>query len=754
MSAKSKDHSRLICDIGEISGLFVDSASLDIFLQRIVQMISRHMNSEVCSVYLYYEESDELVLKATKGLHADSIGRVRMKLGEGLTGLALKELRPICEKNASRHPHYKWFSHIGEEQYESFLAVPIQRGNTRIGVIVIQNTMKNYFGPADVRVLRAITSQLANTIETAKILMTLHEQPKKDPGVVLQEEIRFIKGRAAAKGFACGEAVIFERGHLLKLINRENFKKKYSLDEFEEALALTEEQLEACQSEIEEKLSDVASLIFTAQILMLKDRGFIQPMVDLIKDGMNPPKAILHVVTRYVEKFRKMPQRVLREKANDVEDIGRRIIENLTGLGRDDGRHHERIVIAREMLPSDILKLSSSRIKGVVLLSGGVTSHLAILARSLDIPLVIVDYPRLLRLPSGARLLIDGELGNIYISPSEEILRSFQDAQKTKGQMTEVRSEEKVVTRTRDGRSVKILANINLLSDLKTAGSLRAEGIGLYRSEFPFIVRPDFPSEEEQFVIYKKLVEGMPGDELVFRTLDIGGDKVLSYFANDREENPFLGMRSIRFSLRHKEIFVQQIRAVLRAGAGAPLRIMFPMISSLDEFVEARDVVEECVKQLKKEGVPHNGRPDVGMMVELPAVMEIIGELAREADFFSIGTNDFIQYMLAVDRTNEKVADFYLPHHPAVLRTLKKVADAARTHGVDVSVCGEMAHQARFLPYLLGIGIRKLSLDPRYIESIRAAVTHIEMREAEKTTEELLRQSWVRGTGRIILKED
>ncbi len=285
------------------------------------------------------------------------------------------------------------------------------------------------------------------------------------------------------------------------------------------------------------------------------------------------------------------------------------------------------------------------------------------------------------------------------------------------------------------------MSNVNLLSDLKAAREFHSDGIGLYRTEFPFLVRSNFPSEEEQFVIYKRLIEGMPSKEITFRTLDIGGDKVLSYYHFEKEQNPFLGMRSIRFSLKHKDIFEQQIRAILRAGVNAPIRIMFPMISSLDEFLEAKSVVDQCLQDLAKEKIPHHTHPSIGLMIELPSVLEIIRDLAQVTDFFCIGTNDFIQYMLAVDRTNEKVADFYLPHHPAILRALNRVVKTAQRYKRDVSLCGDMAHQEKYIPYLLAIGLRKLSIDGRYFPKIQSAIAQIDLQSAEKKLEEILKQA-------------
>jgi len=407
-------------------------------------------------------------------------------------------------------------------------------------------------------------------------------------------------------------------------------------------------------------------------------------------------------------------------------------------------------VIARELFPSDILKLSSEKVGGIILVTGGVTSHLSILARSLRIPLVIVDLPQLLMVPEDTWILLDAELGNIYINPSEEVIQSFQARNDDRARIGEQKYSMTATTATSDGIRVKLMANINLLTDLKLACELHAEGVGLYRTEFPFLIRSNFPTEEEQFVIYRKLVKGMPGNVTTLRTLDIGGDKILPYYPDTKEKNPFLGMRSIRFSLHNKEVFRQQIRAILRAGTGADARIMFPMISSVDEFQEARETVLECMEALRKENISYNEKLKIGMMVEIPSVVDIIDELAQEADFFCIGTNDFIQYMLAVDRTNEKVAGFYLPYHPSVLRAIKKVVDAACRHGIEVSICGDMAHEEKYLSYFLGIGVRVLSLDPAYLPKIQKAISEISLDQAIRTAETILSLGKVSDIARIL----
>ena len=743
-----RDHAKLICDVGELTGLFHDAPGMEDFLQKITAMISEHMACEVCSIYLYYPDRNELVLKATKGLNPSSIGQVKMTPGEGLTGLAFRERRPLCEGQAKNNPNFRFFPGIGEERFESFLAVPIMRGNVEIGVMVVQSEKKNYFTPEDVQIFRAITSQLATTIETARLLMTLNEQKQKKPAVI-PSDLKFVKGRSGSNGVALGQTVLIDES----AAGFDRFIRAgqgYTEDDFLRAVDNTQRQLEDLQQQIESTLYDVAALIFTAQILMLKDKGFIDVILSHIRRGHNPARAVVTVVEGYVRKFSAIKDSYLRDKIYDVKDVARRILENMTGLKDPTDNLFGRIVIARELLPSDALKLFSQKVKGIILLSGGVTSHVAILTRSLSIPLVVAEEPGLMALPRETTILLDGAMGHVHIAPTEDTIKKVMTREDLDKNIDRLKTFVRDHPTTKDGVDIKLMANINLLGDLKAANEFKADGIGLYRTEFPFLIRSNFPSEEEQRQIYGRLIEGMPRKQITFRTLDIGGDKVLSYYDYNKEDNPFLGLRSIRFSLRHKDVFIQQIRAILRAGKGHDIRILFPMISSVDEFLEAKGIVQECIHDLKLEGQTHHEKPPVGIMVELPSAIEIIDELAEEADFFSIGTNDLIQYLLAVDRTNEKVADLYLPHHPSVLRTLKRIVDAANNHGKEVSICGDMAHQPKFLPLLLGVGLRHFSLDAQYLPKIHEELTKVSLVEAQALTKQILKESKIVKTSQLL----
>lgn len=737
-------HMQLLCDIGELSWIFTDSRNLDMFLEKIVFMVANHMKTDVCSVYLYDEVTQKLTLRATKGLNPESVGKVQLGLGEGLTGLTLEQMRPICVKVGSQHPNYKHFDGLDEEKYEAFLAVPILRGISRIGVLVVQRGQKKAFAKKEVLALQAVASQLANIIENTRLLMSLHpaesEKTDKPPAALPPEPVSFFKGKVASEGFAIGHASVLDRDHSLAKLLQEQYIERYSLEDFRRALEATQSQLETLQKQVEERLSDVASLIFTAHLLMLKDPSLIGSMIERIEQGINPPTAILDVAHHYAETFLRSHNAYVREKAQDIEDLAIRLVENLVRNGKEIPTCRECIVIARDLYPSDMLKLASEHVRGIVLASGGVTSHLSILARSLQIPMIILDQPEILRVTPKTRVLLDAEMGHVYLNPAREVLERFAKREESRTRWEEQKKWLRPQTLTRDGTPITLLANINLLTDLKIAHEARCEGVGLYRTEFPFLIRSDFPSEEEQFYVYRKLVEGMKGKPVTFRTLDIGGDKILSYYQNAYEPNPFLGMRSIRFSLRNPGVFKQQLRAMLRAGADTdtPLRIMFPMISSLDEYLEAHRLVRECEAELKSERIGFQANPQIGVMIEVPSVIPIIDELAAAADFFSIGTNDLIQYLLAVDRTNEKVAEYYLPHHPSVLRSMHRIVVAARARQKEVSICGDMAHEERYLPFLLGIGVRILSLDAVYLPKVQRCIADIDLARATEQAEHLL----------------
>ena len=548
-----------------------------------------------------------------------------------------------------------------------------------------------------------------------------------------------IRARVASPGYGIGHIRRF-RGTAPSLADSvSQLRPDLTLSDLRHAVDRTASQIEELQQRVADRLPEAVAMIFSAHLLMLKDPGFVETMARQIESGKPVGQAVLDVAQYYVDIFGGSSHPHMREKVQDVEDLVLRLIDNLRqDMPQTGGVGSHAVIVAGSLYPSELVTLSLEEPSGFVLVGGGATSHVSILARSLEVPLLMADDARLMEISEGTPVLLDGHTGNIYVDPSAEVIREFETRRDVIVSRHGSRRAEGT-TRTQDGTHVQLMANINLLREVTVAREVNAAGIGLYRTEFPFLIRPGFPDEEEQYLIYRQLFEAMAGKPVTVRTLDVGGDKTLGYYPHGDEDNPELGLRSIRFSLRHRDVFAQQIRAILRAGADAhDLRLMFPMISSVDEFREARAVVTDCVMQLQHESTHCHTQPQIGMMVELPSVLETAEEYCREADFFSIGSNDFIQYMLAADRGNESVAAYYCAHHPAVLRGIARFVRTAQACQRSVSVCGEVAHQKEYIPFLLGVGVRILSVDPQCIVDLQQFIQSLSIPAAEHEAETLL----------------
>lgn len=750
MTGKRQDLLNMLCDLSDLSALVTGSENIENFLQRTVALVSEHLGTPVCSIYLYDETAEELVLKATVGLNPDAVGRVRMGSGQGLVGTVMASRRPVCEGHASQNPRFRYFPETDELPYESFLAVPIQKGVVKVGVLVVQHTAADYFETSDVMALKATGAQLAAVLENARLLMDLQrmcsipERPAPNLG--------FIKGQHAAGGFAFARVKIWGRSHGL-LVGDTDAADSGSLADFQRAVKKTGEQLNALQDRCARRLPESAALIFAAHFMMLKDPKFIDRMRAQIEGGDPATRAVREVARHYLELFADSPHPYIREKVSDIEDLAGRLLTNLVPQSpQSNGDTGGRVVVAQALYPSELLKLAAESVAGIVLTNGGVTSHVAIIARSLKIPMVVVQSPELMHVPEATSVLVDGVVGNVYVNPSADIISRFEarDRARREAALQQAPVREGLA-HTSDGTRVDLLANINLLGELPLAREMGAGGIGLYRTEFPFLIRPSFPSETEQYLVYRQVVESMDGQQVVFRTLDIGGEKTLAYSDADREPNPELGLRSVRFTLAYRDVFEQQVRAILRAAAGSEsVGIMFPLISSLDDFLRARQVVHDCLERLEADGLDHHDHPEIGMMVELPSVVESMAEFAAAADFFAIGTNDFVQYMLGVDRSNKRVADYYRPEHPSILRALQRVVRVADDYDKPISVCGEMGHDDTLIPFLLGIGVRRLSIDPQFMPAVQRCIAGLDIDFCREHARALTAAGSLEAVGKIL----
>ncbi|MBI9107331.1 MAG: phosphoenolpyruvate--protein phosphotransferase [Spirochaetales bacterium] len=728
----------MLFEFSELDWLFHDSEDIDAFLKRIIDLIYKHMNITGCSIYLWDESSEQLIFMASE----KTVDQAPFRNGE-FTGLNIRKGQGVCGRAIDS----------GSIEYGSkrrlVMAAPIQRGSIPVGVLNLERA-KRPFSIIDEGVIRVLTSQLANILENAKLFYSGNRNSYLEPG---QHSLEFssqiiLQGIAGAPGTAFGDSYTLDRQRSFTELRRIKYDKVYTLGELEKAIEKTEEQLLELQKNVEENLSDSASLIFTSHLLILKDNSFRTEIKTRINNGNNAPAALLAVTENYIKAFSESENPFVKEKVEDLEDLVQRIFSNMIGDSSAPVNVEGRVVISKSLYPSDMLMLASEKAAGILLVTGGITAHIAILAQSLKMPLVIIDFPDLIKTDKPLPILIDGQTGKLCINPGKRIIMEFQSIQADRQANPEEMMLPDLIT-SRDGTRVNLFTNINLIPDLEEAMRMNAGGVGLYRTEFPFLLRSSFPTEEEQYAVYKQVIELAPDKPITFRTLDVGGDKILSYYKDYTEENPFLGLRSIRFCLKNPAVFRQQLRAILRAAGKRKIKLMFPMISTMEELRSARVLVQECHEDLQMSGIP-SIMPEIGAMIEIPSLLGILDHLCDEVDFLSIGSNDFVQYMLAVDRNNEKMSEYYVPHNPSVLRALNQIAEACIKHNVELTICGEMAHQKEYLPFLLGIGIRQFSVSTSFLNQTQRIISETSITEAEIIADAALEHSSIYEIERIL----
>src|SRR6184192_797265 len=559
-----------------------------------------------------------------------------------------------------------------------------------------------------------------------------------------RQEIRF-EGAGVSPGMACGKIHVVRDD--LDDVPRYRIAPSQVPDEigrFETALIQTRMQILEMQQRIAESIGAKDAAIFDAHLLVVEDRTLIDEVLRKLEtDLCNVEWVFQEVATRYAETLNKIDDPYLRERALDIQDVTKRVVRNLQGKAPKTflALSESHILVAHNLTPSDTASMNRANVLGIATDLGSRTSHAAILARSLNIPAVVGLHDITTKLETGQHVLVDGSDGLLAVDPTPETIAHYAEMESRRAKVTAQLKELRTTrSTTRDGRHIVLSANIELPEDVEAVAANGAEGIGLYRTEFRYLNRTTLPTEDEQFETYRKVAERVRPDPLIIRTFDLGGDKLAPGTVDITDElNPFLGWRAIRLCLENIDIFKTQLRAILRASAVGNIKIMFPMISRLEELRGAKAVLAECHQELRRSGVPLDEEIEVGAMIEIPSAAICANVLATEVDFFSIGTNDLIQYTLAVDRVNEKIAHLYEPTHPAILRLLKMIAEAAHAHHIWVGVCGEMAGDVALVPLLLGLGMDELSAGATSVPRVKRAVQSLALPECRELVEETLK---------------
>ena len=554
-----------------------------------------------------------------------------------------------------------------------------------------------------------------------------------------------VQGISASQGIAYGTVLVYLQSDVEVPSYQVDLEKRIEeIARFDQALLTTRQQIAKIQDEVEKNLGKAEALIFDAHLLVLEDQALIGETIrEFEKSGRNIETCFNNVASRYIQAFSEIDDEYLRERAGDIRDVAQRVLQNLLGQAENSLSKlaEKRIVVANDLSPSDSASIDRSAALGIVMDSGSKTSHAVIVARSMKVPAVVGVRDLTKRVKTGDWVLIDGYDGIVIVNPSEQTLFRYGKIQSQKKtfehRLLEANRQPAV---TLDGVSISLQANLEKVEEIALAKEYFAQGVGLFRTEYLYLNSARIPTEQEQFVAYKALAEGMAPLPVVIRTLDLGGDKPMAGNPDlfPKEANPFMGFRAIRFCMEHTAIFKDQLRAILMASAFGRVRLMYPMISGADELARANDILEECTVELRARGHAVDADMDVGAMIEIPSAAVTTDLLARSCDFFSIGTNDLIQYLLAIDRGNDRIAHLYEPTHPAVIRTLKHVVDEAHRAKVPVSVCGEMAGDPVLVPLLLGLGVDALSMTPPLLPAVKYLLRAMTMADARELAAQAL----------------
>ncbi len=697
-------------------------------LDRIVRDIASNMVAEVCSLYVLRADS-VLELYATEGLNPNAVHLAQLRLGQGLVGTIAASARPLNLSNAQEHPAFAYLPETGEEIYNSFLGVPVLRAGRTLGVLVVQNKTMRHYRDDEVEALETTAMVIAEMIATGDLARLTRPGLELD----LRRPVSFT-GLSFNDGVGLGHVVLHEpRIVVTNLFNEDS----------EEEVRRLEASLGSLRLSIDDMLSrrDVAfegehREVLEAYRMFANDRGWMRRLEEAIRNGLTAEAAVEKVQSDMRARMLHMTDPYLRERMSDFDDLANRLLRQLMGRGPEDvaaALPKDAIIVARSMGAAELLDYPRDKLRGVVLEDGAATSHVVIVARAMGIPVAGQMKGAVSMAENGDAIIVDGEEGTIHLRPQADLEAAYAEKVRFRARRQEVYRElRKKPSLTKDGMQVDLLMNAGLAVDLPQLAESGAAGIGLFRTELQFMVASTFPRAEAQEKLYRDVLDSARGKPVTFRTIDIGGDKVLPYFKGAlQEENPALGWRAIRLTLDRPGLLRTQIRALLKAAGGRELKLMLPMVTELGEIAQAREIIDREVRHLSRFAHHLPNTLKVGAMLEVPSLLFQLDELMKAVDFVSVGSNDLFQFVMAVDRGNTQLADRFDPLSAPFLRVLKQIADAGARNNTPVTLCGELAGKPISAMALIGLGYRSISMSAASIGPVKAMLTELRLEELQ-----------------------
>jgi phosphotransferase system enzyme I (PtsP) len=706
-------------------------------LDKIVTLIAANMVAEVCSFYVMRADNT-LELFATEGLKREAVHMTTMKAGEGLVGLIARQAEPMNVQDAQHHPAFSYRPETGEEIYQSFLGVPVLRSGNTLGVLVVQNRAHRLYTDEEVEALQTTAMVLAEIIAAGELKSLAHS----GTDIALTSSLT-LSGQPLSDGVGLGYAVLHEpRIVISNLIADDTAKEQQRIDEAVADLRASIDQLVDRGDVIH---GGEHREVLETYRMFANDPGWTRRLREAVQTGLTAEAAVERVQSDNRARMLRQTDPYLRERLHDLDELANRLLHRLLGRDMIDGRvllPDNAILIARSMGPAALLDYDRSKLRGLVLEEGGPTSHIAIVARALGIPAVGTVENITGLVVAGDAIIVDGGAAQVQVRPQPDIEAAYKEKARLRARRQEqYRSLRDVPSVTKDGVPITLNLNAGLLIDLPHIDDTGADGIGLFRTELQFMVSARMPNTNEQIGFYRTVLEAAQSKPVTFRTLDIGGDKILPYMRTGEEENPALGWRAIRIGLDRPGLLRAQLRSMLKAAKDHHLRIMFPMVATVDEFDRAKAIVEREIHHLERYGYGLPRSIKLGVMIEVPSLLFEIDEISKRADFLSVGSNDLMQFLFAADRENPMLASRFDPLSPACLRALKKIADAGTRAQIPVTLCGELGGRPIEAMTLIGLGYRSLSMSPASIGPVKAMLIELHAASISQHLETLLDQS-------------